>query len=96
MTLNDLEGQRSLSQNDLDNIKVKCVKFEVSTFVSFEVIYNKSRKWRDRDFLEEMTWRREWVSDGQSELYRSFASNNILYLQEVEEKLDLKSWTIYQ
>ena len=40
MTLNDLEGQRSFSQNDLDNIKVKRVKFEVSNFISFEVIYN--------------------------------------------------------
>ena len=40
MTLNDLEGQRSLSQNDLDNVKVKCVKFEVSTFISFDVIDN--------------------------------------------------------
>ena len=40
MTLNDLEGQRSLSQNDLDNKKVKRAKFEVSTFISFEVIDN--------------------------------------------------------
>ena len=40
MTLNDLEGQRSLSQNDLDNIKVKYFEFEVSTFISFEVIDN--------------------------------------------------------
>ena len=38
ITLNDLEGQRSLSQNKLDDIKVKCTKFEVSTFISFEVI----------------------------------------------------------
>ena len=36
MTINDLEGQRSLSQNDLDNIKVKCTKFEMSTFTSLE------------------------------------------------------------
>ena len=29
MTFNDLEGERSLSQIDLDNIKVKCTKFEM-------------------------------------------------------------------
>ena len=40
MTLNDLEGQRSFSQNDLNNMKVKCTKFEVSTFNIFEVIDN--------------------------------------------------------
>ena len=40
MTLNDLEGQRSSSPNDLDNIDVKCTKFEVSTLISFEVIDN--------------------------------------------------------
>ena len=36
MTLNDLESQRSLSQNDFDNMKVKCAKFEVSTCIGFE------------------------------------------------------------
>ena len=40
MTINDLEGQRSLSQNDLDNMKVKCTKFEVSISISVEVIEN--------------------------------------------------------
>ena len=40
MTLHDFEGQRSFSQNDLDNMKVKCTNFEVSTFNSFEVIDN--------------------------------------------------------
>ena len=40
MTLDDLEGQRSFSQDDLENMKVKCTKFEVSTFISFEVIDN--------------------------------------------------------
>ena len=38
MTLKGLEGQRSVNQNDLDNMKVKCTKFDVSTFISFEVI----------------------------------------------------------
>ena len=38
MTLNDLEGQRSFSQNDLYNMNVKCTKFDVSTLISFEVI----------------------------------------------------------
>ena len=38
MALNDLEGQRSLSQNDLDNMKVKCAKFKVSIFISFQLI----------------------------------------------------------
>ena len=28
MTLNDLESQRSLSQNDLDNMKVRCAKLK--------------------------------------------------------------------
>ena len=32
MTLNELEGQRSASQDDLDNVKIKCTEFEVSTF----------------------------------------------------------------
>ena len=40
ITLNDLEGHGSYSQNDLDNIKVKCKKFDVSTSISFEVIDN--------------------------------------------------------
>ena len=40
LTLNDLEGQRSFSQNDLNNMKVKCTKFEVFTLNSFEVIDN--------------------------------------------------------
>ena len=40
MTLNDLEGQRSFSQNDLDNMNVKCTKFDVSMLISFEVIEN--------------------------------------------------------
>ena len=40
MTLNDLEGLSSFSRNDLDNIKVKCTNFDMSTFISFEVIDN--------------------------------------------------------
>ena len=40
MTLNDLEGQRSFSQNDLYNMNVKCTKFDVSMLISFEVIEN--------------------------------------------------------
>ena len=35
ITLNDLEGLISLSQNDLSNVLVKCTKFEVSIFISF-------------------------------------------------------------
>ena len=42
MTINDLEGQRSLSKYDLDNIKVECTKFDVSMLFSFEVIDNYS------------------------------------------------------
>ena len=38
MTINDLEGQRSFSQNDLYNMNVKCTKFDVSMLISFEVI----------------------------------------------------------
>ena len=30
MNLNDLEGQRSFIQNDLNDMKIKCTKFEVS------------------------------------------------------------------
>ena len=37
LTLNELEGQWSFIQNDLDNMKVKCNKFEVSTYMSFQV-----------------------------------------------------------
>ena len=37
---NDLLGQKSFSKNDLDNMKVKCTKFEMSTFNIFEVIDN--------------------------------------------------------
>ena len=44
MTFNDLESQRSLSQNDLDNMKVKCTKFEVSTSITFEFNENLLRK----------------------------------------------------
>ena len=40
MTLNDLEGKRSFSQNDLYNMNVKCTKFDVSMLISFEVIDN--------------------------------------------------------
>ena len=40
MTLNDLEGQRLFSQNDLYNMNVKCTKFDVSMSISFEVIDN--------------------------------------------------------
>ena len=36
MTINDLEGHRSLIQNYIDNKKVKCTKFEMSTFTSLE------------------------------------------------------------
>ena len=36
MTLNDLGGQRSSSQNDFDNMRVKCAKFEVSTCIGFD------------------------------------------------------------
>ena len=43
MTLNDLEGQRSFSQNDLYNMNVQCTKFDVSMLFSFEVIDNYSR-----------------------------------------------------
>ena len=43
----DLEGQRTFSQNKLDNIKVKCIKFEVSTLISFKVIHNQLRKRHD-------------------------------------------------
>ena len=44
MTLNDLEGQRTLSQNDLDNMKVKCTKFEVPTSITFELNDNLLKK----------------------------------------------------
>ena len=37
---NDLEGHSLFSQNNFDSMKVKCTKFEVSTFISFEVIDN--------------------------------------------------------
>ena len=40
MTLNDLEGQRSFSKNDLYNMNVKCTKFDVSMLISFEVFDN--------------------------------------------------------
>ena len=40
MTLNDLQGQRSFSQNDLYDMNVKCNKFDVSMLISFEVIDN--------------------------------------------------------
>ena len=35
MTLNELKGPRSLSQNDLNN---EFTKFEVSNLISFEII----------------------------------------------------------
>ena len=59
-TLNDLQGERSFSQNDLDNMKVKCTKFEVSISISVEVIENY--------LIQEIAWHRgndmtEWVSD---------------------------------
>ena len=44
MTLNDLEGQRTLSQNELDNMKVKCTKFEVPTSITFEFNDNLPKK----------------------------------------------------
>ena len=44
MTLNDLESQRSLSQNDLDNMKVKCTKFGVPTSITFEFNDNLLKK----------------------------------------------------
>ena len=49
MTLNvpHPPAELGLSQNDLDIMKVKCSKFEVSTFISFEVIDNSSRKCSD-------------------------------------------------
>ena len=40
MTLNDLEGQWTFTQNDLYNMNVKCTKFDVSMLISFEVIDN--------------------------------------------------------
>ena len=40
MSSNDLDGLSSHSQNDLDTLWVKCTKFKVSIFVSFEVIVN--------------------------------------------------------
>ena len=40
LTLNKLEGQWSFIQNDLDNMKVKCTKFKVSTYISFQVVDN--------------------------------------------------------
>ena len=42
MTINDLEGCMSFGQNNFDNMKVKCTKFEVCSFISFEVIDNQS------------------------------------------------------
>ena len=54
MTLNDLEGQRSFSQD------VNCTKFEVSTFISFEVSNNLSRKYHDI-IIENILWQSEWV-----------------------------------
>ena len=44
MTLNGLEGQRTLSQNDLDNMNVKCTKFEVPTSITFEFNDNLPKK----------------------------------------------------
>ena len=44
MTLNDLECQKSFSQNDLHNMKFKHTKFEVSMLDSFKVVDNKLRK----------------------------------------------------
>ena len=41
--MNDPKGIKSLSQNDLDNEKIKCTKFEVSIFISFEVVLKNSR-----------------------------------------------------
>ena len=38
MTLNDLEGQRSFSQNDLYNMNVKCTKFDVSMLISLKLL----------------------------------------------------------
>ena len=32
MTLNDLNSLRSLNQNDLNDVKLDCAKFEVSIF----------------------------------------------------------------
>ena len=38
MNLHNLRGQMSISQNDFNNVQVKCIKFEVSIFISFEII----------------------------------------------------------
>ena len=58
---------------------VRWTKFQVSISICYKVMVNYSRKYRDPMsgyFLEKLTWRSEWVSDGQSELYRSFTSKN--------------------
>ena len=46
ITLYDLEGLRSPSQNYLNIVKVKCTKFEVSIFISFAIIQkNRVTEW---------------------------------------------------
>ena len=42
ITFDDLEGQRSISQNDVNNEKANCAKFEASIFDSFENTQNDS------------------------------------------------------
>ena len=41
MTLNDLEGVRSPSQNDLKDLLFTCIKFEVSIFIAVLKIFRK-------------------------------------------------------
>ena len=41
MNFNNFEGLWSFIQNYLDNMRVKCIKFDLATFISFEIIDNK-------------------------------------------------------
>ena len=46
---NDLEGLRSIDLNYLNNVKVRCTKFEVSIFMSFKTIENKTNSLLDSE-----------------------------------------------
>ena len=47
LTLNDLEGLRSLGENHRKNMQAKCTKFEALIFISFAIIKKYSDEYSE-------------------------------------------------
>ena len=74
---------------------VRLTKFEVSISICFKIMVNHSRKYRDTIsgyFLEKLTWRSEWVSEGVSEWVTdkvSYKEASLLKIKEYKIKKNM-------